>query len=47
MLWDDITAWMHKPFQEPQDLGNWLLVLIVASTVAYGWSRVLENVLEE
>jgi hypothetical protein len=47
MLWNDITGWLHKPFQEPQDLGNWVLVLIIGTTIAYGWSRVLIHVLEE
>jgi hypothetical protein len=46
-LWNDITDWMHAPFKEKQDIGNWLLLLILSSTIAYGWNRVLNNVLEE
>lgn len=47
MLWNEITGWMHEPFLEPQDMGNWVLVLVIASTIAYAWSRVLDHVLEE
>lgn len=47
MLWDDITDWMYAPFKTPMDPVNWLLLIIVSATVAYGWSRVLDRVLEE
>jgi hypothetical protein len=47
MLWDDITGWMHAPFQRPLDPVNWVLLVILSATIAYGWSRVLNNVLEE
>lgn len=47
MLWDDITAWLHAPFKNPMDPTNWLLLLILSATIAYGWSRVLDKVLEE
>ncbi len=46
-LWNDITAWLYKPFQEPFDVTNWLLLIILSATVAYGWSRILDKVLEE
>jgi hypothetical protein len=46
-LWADITDWMHKPFKQEQDVANWLLLLILSSTIAYAWSRILDNVLEE
>lgn len=47
MLWDDITSWLHAPFRNPSDPVNWFLLLILSATIAYGWSRVLDNVLEE
>lgn len=46
MLWDDITDWLHAPFRDAQDPWNWLLLLILSSTLAYGWTRILEKVLE-
>ncbi len=46
-LWNSIKGWLYKPFQEPLDPGNWALLLILGATVAYMWTRVLENVLEE
>lgn len=46
-LWDDITAWLYKPFQEPQNLTNWALLIILSATLAYAWSRILDKVLEE
>lgn len=46
-LWQAITDWMHRPFQEPQDIGNWILLLILSGTIAYAWSRILDHVLEE
>jgi hypothetical protein len=45
-LWDEITAWLYRPFQEPMDPTNWLLLIILSATLAYGWSRVLDKVLE-
>lgn len=45
-LWDDICSWLHAPFRAPQDPVNWVLLLILATTLAYGWSRVLDKVLE-
>jgi len=47
MLWDDIKFWLHAPFQTPLDTWNWILLLILSSTIAYAWSRILDNVLEE
>jgi hypothetical protein len=46
-LWDDIKSWLHAPLKEPLDMGNWVLLLILSATVAYGWSRILNHVLEE
>jgi hypothetical protein len=37
---------MHAPFKQPQDPATWLLLIILAATVAFAWSRVLEHVLE-
>ncbi len=45
-LWDEITGWLHAPFREPQDPANWFLLIILAATIAFAWSRVLEHVLE-
>jgi hypothetical protein len=47
MLWDDIKDWLHAPFKTPLDVGNWVLLLILSSTIAYAWARVLDHVLEE
>lgn len=47
MLWDDITAWLHAPFQQKQDPVNWVLLIVLSATLAYAWSRVLDKVLEE
>ncbi len=47
MLWDDICAWLHAPFKEPMDPVNWVLLIILSATIAYGWSRILDKVLEE
>lgn len=47
MLWDDITAWLHAPFQQKQDPVNWALLIVLSTTLAYAWSRVLDKVLEE
>lgn len=47
MLWNDIKAWLHAPFQQPQNPVNWALLIILSATLAYGWSRVLDHVLEE
>jgi hypothetical protein len=47
MLWDDIRTWLYAPFQTPQNPLNWLLLIILSATLAYGWSRVLDHVLEE
>jgi hypothetical protein len=46
-LWDDITEWLYAPFTKPVDLLQWVLLLIISATIAYAWSRVLDNVLEE
>ncbi len=46
-LWDDIKSWLYAPFQQPLDWGNWLLLLILFTTISYAWSRVLDKVLEE
>jgi len=46
-LWEDIKSWLHAPFKEPLDTTNWILLLILSATVAYGWSRILDKVLEE
>jgi len=46
-LWDDIKSWLHAPFQAPLDLTNWVLLIILSATIAYGWTRVLNKVLEE
>ena len=47
MLWDDISDWLYAPFRTPMDPTNWVLLIILSSTIAYGWSRVLDKVLEE
>lgn len=47
MLWDDIKGWLHAPFKNQSDPVNWLLLLIISATIAYGWSRILDKVLEE
>jgi hypothetical protein len=47
MLWNNITNWLYAPFRNPMDPANWLLLLILSATIAYGWSRVLDKVLEE
>jgi hypothetical protein len=46
-LWNDIKAWLYAPFQQPLDVGNWILLLIISATIAYGWARILDHVLEE
>lgn len=46
-LWSDIKGWLYAPFQSPQDPVNWALLIIFSATLAYAWSRVLDNVLEE
>ena len=46
-LWDELTGWMYKPFQEPLDVGNWVLLLLLSTVIAYGWARVLDKILEE
>ena len=46
-LWSDIKGWLYKPFQEPLDGMNWVLLLVFSATLAYAWSRVLDKVLEE
>lgn len=46
-LWDQIRVWLHRPFQEPMDPVNWLLLLLLSASIAWGWSRVLDKVLEE
>jgi len=46
-LWNDITDWLHAPFQTPLNTGNWVLLIVLSATIAYAWSRVLEHVLEE
>lgn len=45
-LYDQITAWLYAPFEKPLDPWNWVLLAILAATVTYAWTRVLENVLE-
>lgn len=47
MLYDDIAGWLHAPFKEPLNSTNWLLLILFSSTVAFGWTRVLEKVLEK
>jgi hypothetical protein len=47
VLWEDIKAWLHAPFQQPLDGMNWILLIVLSVTVAFAWSRVLEHVLEE
>ena len=47
MLWDDITDWLHAPFKNPMDPMNWLLLLILSASIAWGWSRILDKVIEE
>ena len=47
MLWDDIQSWLYAPFRNSQDPVNWLLLLILSATIAYGWTRILDKVLEE
>lgn len=47
MLWDDMKTWLWAPFQGPQDPVNWVLLIILSATLAYGWSRILDKVLEE
>jgi hypothetical protein len=47
MLWDDMTDWLHAPFKQPLDGINWVLLILLSATLAYGWSRVLDHVLEE
>jgi hypothetical protein len=47
MLWDDIKSWLYEPFRTPLDPINWVLLIVLSATLAYGWSRVLEHVLEE
>lgn len=46
-LWDDITSWLHAPFTTKQDPVNWVLVIVLATTIAYFWARILDHVLEE
>jgi hypothetical protein len=46
-LWQDIKGWLYAPFNQQQDLVNWGLVVILTTTAAYFWSRILNNVLEE
>lgn len=47
MLWDDLTGWLYAPFKQPLDPWNWALLIILSATIAYGWSRILDKVLEE
>lgn len=46
-LWDDIATWLTAPFREPLDAINWLLLVLLSTTIAYGWSKVLAKVIEE
>lgn len=46
-LWDEITEWLHRPFRDPMDPVNWVLLLILSATISYAWTRVLNHVLEE
>lgn len=46
-LWQSITAWLYGPFKQPMDATNWVLLVILSATIAYAWTRVLDNVLEE
>lgn len=45
-LWDDLTSWLYAPFKQPLDAQNWVLLVILSATLAYGWSRILDKVLE-
>lgn len=47
MLWDDIKLWLYSPFQTQGDPVNWLLLILLSTTIAFGWTRVLNKVLEE
>jgi len=45
--WSQIQEWLYKPFQQPMDLVNWLLLLMLSATAAYMWARILDRILEE
>jgi hypothetical protein len=46
-LWNDIKGWLDRPFSEPGNMMDWLLLVVVTATIVFAWSRVLEKVLEE